>query len=433
MTGVDRRTFLKATGAAAIAMIAPNSFASTARKPVFGLSDDMLFRSYGGAGGPGVLSLDELKTFKDHGIDSIRLWTYWNIIQPTPGFPLSGNGISHLALQYELAYKAGMDVNLNIMWAPSWSTEGKKTLETWWCMDHNNIPNFDLSKPECVSPPPFPTEHWARFTEEIARMFQPQYMGVWNEPQYEVFWPYRLADRMPDHEYLSRMVQKPFYDAVKSASPETLVVGPEETNPEFLHNQFRIEKQYGRLWDIISLHDYGDPDRGIRYPDALFFRLDNWYKGVIAEFGNGRPVWLTESGINALDEPGETTFRDYEAMISDTIRRATDAGHAGRREEWLGLLQEADRYKKELSAIRAPKRVQMVDEYVGKFLARPNDALQIERVYLHQIRSHPSFDPSCLQKDPDTGSLLFCDGEPTPVLLRMKQYLHPPRRRAVRK
>ena len=439
--GLNRREFLKlGSAAAALALIAPNNMASTRSRPSFGLSHDMLFRPWGGAGGPGVLSLDELKTFKDHGIDNIRMMTYWNNVQPEDK-PLTSSmtpGLAHMDLQVELAYKAGIDMTLDFIWAPAWATEGRYVLETWGCMDHKSIPNWNEKDPVCQNPlPAFPTEKFVDFVKFTLS----RYVGVvtsaegWNEPQYKVFFPYRDANGDPDRRYLVERVQLPFYNAVKSVSKDIRVVGPVETHHGYLRDNLLLEKEYGTLFDIISIHEYGmpwwTPDE--RYPDCLFYRLDNWFKPVLDELGNGREVWVTESGITAYDEPGQSTFKNYEELISTTADRAIQAGHAGRTQEWWDLLQETKRYKKELSAIRAPKRLQMADEFMGGFLKRQNDpaALQVDRVYLHQVRSHPSIERDCMEKDPDTYSLMFCDGTPTPVLARMKEYLLPGRRRAV--
>lgn len=143
------------------------------------------------------------------------------------------------------------------------------------------------------------------------------FWGVWNEPEYGIYWPPRrwyIGEHVGDYDRLLNEVILPFTAGIRSVIPAAVMVGPETGDPGFLRWVLQKEKSSGSRWfDVVSLHAY---PWGGRYPESALVKLDTWLLPIISEFGPRR-VWLSETSPDTSPNVVDETL----AMTSAVMRR----------------------------------------------------------------------------------------------------------------
>ncbi len=129
--------------------------------------------------------------------------------------------------------------------------------------------------------PPTNAQDWYDFVHAVVSRYggYVKHWGVWNEPNLPEF----LSDRDRYHE-----IAYWAHAAIKSADPAALVVGPEVSEHALDDGWFAsVMASYGRdLFDIVTVHVY---------TGNLETRMDT----QVFPWRFGKPVWLTETGLQA--------------------------------------------------------------------------------------------------------------------------------------
>jgi hypothetical protein len=147
--------------------------------------------------------------------------------------------------------------------------------------------------------PPRDLEDFGRYAAETVRRFrQPDRESVFevlNEPVYTDYaLPRKFGFGLDDYLRLLEVASR----AMKAADPRCTVVGGIGAGLEAGLTREFIEKGGGRLVDAIDVHIY-DPPRPAEAYEEAFASLE----GLMAANGGVRPIWLTEWGCYADDDP----------------------------------------------------------------------------------------------------------------------------------
>jgi len=135
---------------------------------------------------------------------------------------------------------------------------------------------------------------------------------ILNEALYTTYsLPARFGYGMSDYIDILRTA----YEAAKAADPDCTVVGGLGGGPsaDWL-NQF-IE-QGGMKWcDVLNYHIYPHKGWPESYEEDLRLRWEQ-----LNERGEARPIWMTEFGLYADDDPPFTPFRVGDTTMNNTLR-----------------------------------------------------------------------------------------------------------------
>ena len=138
---------------------------------------------------------------------------------------------------------------------------------------------------------PATEDEMQRFGEYVYRMVD-RYKGwvkhweVWNEPNILPFWAPK-----PNVMHYTRLLQIA-YQRAKQADPECTVLGGAlaGADADFLRGMYRNGAR--GCFDALSYHTYGNnPTEESQRKEIEGLR------GVMKEFGDDKPLWLTETGI----------------------------------------------------------------------------------------------------------------------------------------
>jgi polysaccharide biosynthesis protein PslG len=103
--------------------------------------------------------------------------------------------------------------------------------------------------------------------------------GIWNEPNLDL---YLSRGDVEVYEALAIVGRS----AIRAANPKALVLGPEISYHAALDGFFqRVMRSAGALFDIVTVHWYGDGPK-----------LDAMMDQLVRPFSYGKDVWLTETG-----------------------------------------------------------------------------------------------------------------------------------------
>lgn len=290
------------------------------------------------AGGLGIRPepADRFTKLYNKRIGWVRYWVPWDKVAPHK--PLHENDYNWSVVDADISnmVRSGLNVYLNTGGAPSWAIEGKPADKDFWpayeglsCMTQTppymfigEVPGGLEKNPWCGQYKPDVlalTEYLKALVKRYSNPpFNVQFFGVWNEPNYDIFWhfhddvfPLTIDGGWPKSANLSivKEVLVPGYRAMKEANPNIQVVGPEVDGPLFLKWVLEEEEKQGPVADVLAFHVYGDHlYDGLPYDISRVFEeigtIDppTRYDQVIKEYGKGRPVWLTETYIGNPDD-----------------------------------------------------------------------------------------------------------------------------------
>lgn len=172
---------------------------------------------------------------------------------------------------------------------------------------------------------PFDPYAYADFVGAVAQRYRGHVLGyvVWNEPNLAAEWS-RSGGALPDHwasfdgwvadpaDYVGLLGLA--YDRIRTADPKALVVTAglaptNEISARALDDRQFLRGMYAAgaadCFDVLSVHDYGyglspEDERGAHAGLNLARILD--LRDVMLEYGDAKPVWITELGYTV--QPG---------------------------------------------------------------------------------------------------------------------------------
>lgn len=233
---------------------------------------------------------------EEGGFGWMRLWIYWDRVNPAPGVYVWGQVDAEVAR----AKRHNIKIYWHVAWAPRWATGGVPAYEHFACMVRlpNGRNDFAESISYCAHPPQTPELDALRdFIEALIGRYPEdiKYMGCWNEPSDKIFWP--AGDIVRD-------MMQPCYDFIKAVNSAIQVVGPEEISPRGLKRILAREAALGRpIFDILSFHLFYGNGNPIYPVGALrsfshFLSVAGTYRTI--QYPDGRkvkrPLWMTASG-----------------------------------------------------------------------------------------------------------------------------------------
>lgn len=215
----------------------------------------------------------------------------------------------------------------------------------------------------CVSPPRR-LEDFADFIEHVIDEYGDSFshLELWNEPNNLYKWDFRGND--PGWAKFGEMIRLAAERASRLGKP-TVLGGIIPVDPEWL----KLMKGYGTLDDIDVIAIHGFPE--MWWPDApCWEQYGNWngWDGKVDDVAgpaDGRPVWITETGLatwdlyrheearfdlqcrmleRAVRAPAERVYW-YSLIDLDARREAIEGFHVDENEYHLGLVKSDGRKK----------------------------------------------------------------------------------------
>jgi hypothetical protein len=287
--------------------------------------------------GANLHSHPQLELLRAMGATWVRLNLDWEGIQPRPEVWDFSQADASIAA----AESAGLKVYACLLYSPPWASSNGRS---------NGVPRAAA---------------WEAYVSAVARRYgqRVQAYGIWNEPNLDDYWAGNARDYV-------QVLLLPASAIIHREAPGVLVAGPDLAHlvtatipvPQF----FRELKLYGGIGalDVVSHHVYGQEDLEGKMVGAKFLGLTYrpGLKDMLGQAGlAGKPLWLTETGVNAKDvgEERQAQLLDLQWRFFATqpwVKKAfiyAWADDAGQRSEW-GLLDRKGRPK---PAYRALERL----------------------------------------------------------------------------
>ncbi len=243
-----------------------------------------------------------------------RDWSdQWETVQPKQGgafdFSLPDSQINRV-----LADKGRSLVLLpspSAIWAAASDPERMKTFQDRLQKGQSNQENYRRA---VTAFKPKRLEDFAEYVRATVKHYHDRVAGfeILNEP---LFTSYSLPENYgyKTSDYIE--VLKTAYQAAKSADPQCTVIGGIACFPgkEWI-DQF-IE-QGGLQWcDVTNYHWYPGRQRAESAESAFAMRWEQMKKR-----GQAKPIWVTEFGLYAEDDPAFTPFRVGDETMTDAMR-----------------------------------------------------------------------------------------------------------------
>lgn len=246
---------------------------------------------------PAALVLDQSAAL---GVVLVRIDIHWSWLAWAGPDPANWDTTrTHdLDLFLDAAAQRGIHVVATVLDAPCWAA---------------NAPDKECAtaagRDRAASYPPANPQDFAAFMQNLVGFARGriQTWEVWNEPNDAHFW------NPPDPAAYARLLQAA-YSAIKTADPNALVLGgalaavdagePEYETLRYLRGMYAAGA--ATSFDALSYHAYTNgnaPDWfDARRPMHSFARSVPMIRQVMTqEFGDQRPIWLTESGWTTVD------------------------------------------------------------------------------------------------------------------------------------
>ncbi|MCA9986272.1 MAG: cellulase family glycosylhydrolase [Anaerolineales bacterium] len=166
---------------------------------------------------------------------------------------------------------------------------------------------------------PFDEAAYGRFVAALAARYQGRIRGyiIWNEPNLAAEWS-RSGGQLPDHFLnFDGWVARPAdyaalvglaYHAIRQADPDALVIAgglapTNEISPRAYDDREFLRQLYEVGWsdcfDVLAVHGYGfglPAEMGGAANDGLNLARVEVLRQIMGEYGDNRPVWITELG-----------------------------------------------------------------------------------------------------------------------------------------
>ncbi len=291
--------------ASASALIAPDPGGDpTARVPLpppgkyMGFNDDSISDLHG------LTEVDYAELSRTAGGNLIRASFDWRSAEPTDDYWRIGAWSAAQDL-YDRALERGMTPLFTVGFAPTWARDeaGK------------------LCGTACRLPPSRAMDgEWAEFVGRVAEQFPQAIIEVWNEPNLANFWgsgadPQRYAELLDVA-----------HDAVKAASPSTMVLGGALSNRqvtsgghmaigEFLSRAYSAAPSIAGNMDALSFHPY--PESALLGLNTLFAKSFNDVRATRNAYGDSAtPLFVSEVGLAVSGLTTVTEQVQADAMLS---------------------------------------------------------------------------------------------------------------------
>lgn len=216
-----------------------------------------------------------------------------------------------------------------ISWADFHRPEGRE----WYDWQMKQLRDFDVllsiwhtppsigEEPRCAAPPRR-LRDYADFIELVIERYGDCFESVelWNEPNNLYKWDFRSYD--PWWEKFGAMVREAS-EVARGAGVPTVLGGMIPVD----HNWLNLMKRYRALdyVDVVAVHGFP----GMWWSDApnwdWYERWRGWEPRIdyIAEHAEGRPIWVTETGLATWDL--RAARRDHHRAQVDRLREAAAA------------------------------------------------------------------------------------------------------------
>ncbi len=269
-----------------------------------------------------TLFLDEVLAplAADAGFDTVVQVFPWHALNPRPGV-YDWDASDYMV---RVAQANGLDLIARLDMPPDWAVVPDEQADGGFA--------FDLAA-------------YVDFVAAVAERYQGRVLGyvVWNEPNLAAEWS-RSGGDLPSHwESFDGWVADPAdyvtllcaaYERIRAADPGALVVAAglaptNEVSPRALDDREFLRRMYAEgaavCFDVLSVHDYGygfspQDERGAHGGLNLARILD--LRDVMLEYGDSRPVWITELGYTV--QPGlhpSVTEQEQAAYLSGSFER----------------------------------------------------------------------------------------------------------------
>lgn len=236
------------------------------------------------------LSSVQADTMVELGASTARVVFGWDTIEPNCKGCFEWTTTDAWVLD---ARRTGLRIAGTLAYSPKWANGGR----------HYSYPPLDYM-------------NWYDFVFAVVSRYRDdvQDWGVWNEPNLDAYWH---GSDLEGYKRLATLAAS----AVRAANPRARVLGPEVSHHAFKDGWYvGAMRSLVDLFDIVTVHWYPDG------PD-LDFMMDHMVRPHTA----GRPVWLTEVGLNPCESPyGETG----QALLYNRVLKAMQS----RRAWWTGVL-----------------------------------------------------------------------------------------------
>ncbi len=212
------------------------------------------------------------------GMQTLRFWGDWNMIEPEEGVLKSGMAGSELKVARGKGYDVIFALGCTFTHAPPAGKplkELKGCLPAWMYQKHTVRPGVALP----------PVDIWNRYVDFCAKTFggQTDFWEIVNEP----------ANGWTADEYMPLL--KAAYATIKADRPEAVVIGNGATGDLGLRplgwTKDLVERGHEEYLDAIAFHPYG---AGLDSQNGDYFKFSDLVAGIRALLKKDRPLWCTE-------------------------------------------------------------------------------------------------------------------------------------------
>jgi hypothetical protein len=241
-----------------------------------------------------------------------RDWSaHWNSVQPKQGGPFDFT-LPDVNVNYILGAGGRLVVLLPSSTA-AWAAD-PEAVQALKGHRQQDARGGEQSVRATIALKPARLEDFAEYVRATVNHYQGRVTDyeILNEPLYTSYaLPSTNGYKMAD--YIAML--KTAYQAAKSADPHCTVIGGNACPPS---NKFEDEfiEQGGLEWcDIHNYHWYPVRQRAEGIEPAFKMRREQ-----MKEHGQAKPIWVTEFGIYAEDDPPFTPFRVGDETMNETVR-----------------------------------------------------------------------------------------------------------------
>jgi hypothetical protein len=259
----------------------------------------------------------------------IRWWRDWSVkwqtVQPEAGAPFD---FSRTDIQIDRCLEAGGQVLVLLPFpGTNWAVDADpKVMEEIagdrpWML--NTLP---------TSFKPRDPEQWRSYVRASVERYWPRVpiFEILNEPLYTHYaLPARAGYTVDDYIELVRIA----YEAAKAVDPRVQIMAGIGTGPENRYVAQFIERGGLQYCDLLNYHRY--PGKGWPENSEEIFR-DRWQQ--LVSLGQAKPIWMTEFGIYADDDPPIRPASAGDATMNNAMRRNELVG-AAQLVQWAAILQ----------------------------------------------------------------------------------------------